>query len=241
MISTDIANSVPFTPPWLEGKPNAPVFYLRGGSVIERGLMEAELAGTHRAGPILGYELLEAIRSGVATLLATDPDLDRVLGLVEAEASGETEGFDDDDRQLLVEIRKTLAEHWPEYRDLLAQSQRRNQIAPIVALQRFCTGWENVVDDKRKPIAFERERRSGLVADVALARVPALEMLFTGNRAYSMQYCADQEGNLPRPSSSDDGLQTSRSDDTSTVGGKSETAPGKKTRASRSRRGSGRS
>ena len=240
MILTSTTQTIPFTPPWLDGQPGAPVFHLRAGSVIERGQMEAELAGPYRAGRVLGYELRLAIRSGVETLLAGDAELDRLLGLIEAEADGETADFTDDDKRLLSETRAVLAEHWPDYRDLVAQLERRNQIAPIVALRRFCVGWDRAKRDDGVSAVFDRGR-DGLVTEAALGGLAHLEMLMAGNRAYSLQYAHGQEGNSQRPSSSDDGQQTSSSDDTSRADGESATPPGKKTLGSRSRRGSGRS
>ncbi|WP_010218848.1 hypothetical protein [Sphingomonas sp. PAMC 26621] len=240
MIVTSTTETVPFTPAWLEGKPNAPVFNLRAASVIERGQMEAELAGPHRAGRILGYELMIAIRSGIATLLADDPELDRVQGLIEAEAANETDDFTEEDKRVLVEMRAVLAEHWPEYRDLVAQLERRNQIAPIVALRRFCTGWDNVVTDAGDPVPYARGR-DGQITEESLAKLQPLELLVAGNRAYSLQYGADQAGNSPRPSQSDDGPTTSRSDAPSTADGKSASGAGKRTRGSRSLRKSGQS
>jgi len=241
MIGTSITISVPFTPAWLESAANPPRFHLRAGSVIERGALEAELAGEHRAARVMGYELLMAIRSGVATLLAGDPELDRVQGLIEAEAevNGETDSFPAEDRRLLAETRKVLSEHWPEYRELLARQSRRNQIAPILALQRFCVGWDNVSDANDLPIEFARDRDG--VSNAALSRLQPLELLVAGNRAYAMLYGADQAGNSQRPSSSGNGQQTSNSDATSKVAGKSASKSGRKTRASRSPRGSGRS
>lgn len=240
MILTSTTQTVPYTPPWLEGEPGAPVFHLRAGSVIERGQMEAELAGPHRAGRVLGYELRLAIRTGVETLLAGDTELDRVLGLVAAEAEGEADAFTDGDKRLLADMRAVLAEHWPDYRELVAQLERRNQIAPIVALRRFCTGWEGCSGDSGVEAVFARGR-DGLVTEAALGGLSHLEMLMAGNRAYSLQYASGQEGNSQRPSSSDVGPQTSSSDEASTADGGSATKPGKKTPGSRSRHGFGRS
>lgn len=241
MIGTSITASVPFTPAWLESATNPPRFHLRAGSVIERGALEAELAGEHRAARVLGYELLIAIRSGVAVLLAGDPELDRVQGLIETEAemNGVTDGMLAEDRLLLAETRKILSEHWPEYRELLARQSRRNQIAPILALQRFCVGWDNVSDAQDQPIEYARDRDG--VSNAAMSRLQPLELLVAGNRAYAMLYGGDQAGNSQRPSSSGNGPQTSNSGASSKAAGRSANKRGRKTRASRSPRGSGRS
>jgi hypothetical protein len=238
MITTDAKTRVPFTPDWHrdkagELKEGAPVFHLRQGSVIERGQLQAVLSGPYRAGQIFGFELREAIRTGVVVLLEGDPDLDHVLELLEAEA--EAEGVIDqlsaEDKRLLIDTKHVLSEHWPAYRDLLAQMERRKEIAPIVALQRFCTGWENVVDDNGKPIPFARGRDG--VADAALGRLQQLELLVAGNRAYQLQFGNDGEtaGNSERPGSSAQDPTTSPAEGTSTEAGTSPAKRGRKTPA----------
>jgi hypothetical protein len=229
MILISTKESTPFTPPWeLNGdgspKPGASVFYLRAGSMIERGQMEAELSGIHRAGIVYGFETLAAIRSGLLTLLEGDPQLDRALGLVDAEAQGEVAGLSDDDTQMLVELRKILAEHWPDYRDLLAQSERRRQIAPLVALRRFCTGIE--ADDVTFALG-----RDGQVSDATLAPIDPMVLAVAGARAFNLQYPSSAEGNSQRPSKSDEGQQTSNSGGASKAVGSSRGGLGKKTPA----------
>jgi len=247
MILTSTTETVPFTPPWLcnaDGTPQegAPVFHLRAAGVIERGLMEAEISGPYRAGRVLGFELRQAQMAGVQALLADDPDLDRVLGVIAEAGEAELEGrkLSDDDAQLLKDVAAVLVDHWPEYRDLVARAERRREIAPIVALRRFCTGWKNVTDDQRQPVPFAKGL-DGFVAEKAMARLSQFEMLMAGNRAYSLQYAGTESGNLPRPGSSAKDPQTSPSGSTPKAAGKSAKPAGKKTRASRSPRGSGQS
>jgi len=223
MISTSITTTEPFTPPWLKDKTPLPVFHLRAGSVIERGQMEAELAGEHRAGRVFDFELRQAATEGVSALLADDPDLDQVLGLLAAEGEAEEDGapkLSDADRRQLAQVREILAEHWAPYRSLVGRAERRREIAPIVALRRFCTGWDNCKSDTGKPVAFRRGP-DGQVTSAALGELSQLEMMVAGNRAFSLQYGWGQEGNSERPSPSDDGQQTSGSGSTSTADGKS--------------------
>ena len=239
MILTSTGAVTPYTPPWLRDdtgkpKPGAPVIHLRAGTVIERGEMEAELAGPYRAAEVWGYELRMAVRSGVLALLSDDPELDRLLGLIEAEAEGDAAQLADDDKQLLAEVRKVLAETWPEYRDLVAQIERRRAIAPIVAFRRYCVGID--VDG----VTFERGK-DGLVSEATLAQVEPFLLTLAGNAAYALQRPRGLEGNSPRPSPSDEAPKPSGSAARSKAGGKSATSAGRKTRASSSRRGSGQS
>lgn len=234
LTSTDA--TVLFTPSWYTTSPK-PVFHLRAADVIERGQMEAELAGEHQAGKVYGFELNAAIRSGVHFLMQDDPGLDHVLSLISAESQGEADGLADEDKQILIAVRKALALHWPEYKDLVAQANRRREIVPIVCLRRFCTGWDDLKADNGKLIVFE-QGRDGLVTEAALRRINPLDLMAVGNKAYALQYVdEDDSGNSPRPGSSDNGHATSSSDEPSKVAGTSANASGKKTRASRARPG----
>ncbi len=237
MILTSKGATTPYTPPWMcddagNAKPGAPILHLRAGDVIERGQMEAELSGPHRSGQVWGFELRQAIRAGVISLLADDPDLDRLLGLIEAEGEGEAEALDADDRALLASVRKILAECWPDYRDLVAQLERRRAIAPIVALKRYCVGMEI------ENVTFELGR-DGQVSDVTMSQIEPFLISLAGNRAYELQQPRGLEGNSPRPSPSDASPKPSGSAAPSKAAGKSPARAGRKTPVSRSRRGSG--
>lgn len=210
MIVTSTTERVPFTPKWMcdadgQPQPGAPVIYFRGGSVIERGQMEAELAGPHRAGEVYGFELRQAVRAGVLALLADDPEIDRLLGLIDAEAEGEASGLSEQDRQLLAAIRNVLAESWPAYRDLVAQLERRRAVAPIVAFRRYCVGLDVA------GVTFERGK-DGFVSEATLAQLEPFLLSVAGNRAYELQQPRGLEGNSPRPSPSDDSPPPSTSD-----------------------------
>lgn len=229
MIATDTVTPHRFTPQWREEEAAAPVYLLRAPSVIERGQIEAELSGEHAAGRVFGFELLAAFRNGLHALLEGDPDLDHLVELVDREADGETLAVED--RQALIEARAVLVRHWPEYRELCAQRDRRREIAPIVVFRRLCTGWENV------DVPFSRGS-DRLIPDGTLMRIDPLEMTAAGNFGYGLMYGAADERNFPPPSPSAEDPVTSSSD-TSRADGTSKDKDGRKTRASRSRRGSG--
>lgn len=238
MILSSTTATTPYTPPWRAGQPNAPVFHLRAGSVIERGLMEAELSGPHRAAKVWNFELRAAVESGVRTLLAGDRELDHLLSVVAIEAE-EPEQLEAADKRLLGEMKKLLAEHWPEYRDLRAQMERRQQIAPIVALQRFCTGWDNCLGEDGETPAIFGTTREGLVTDDALRGLSPLDLVAAGSRAFKLQFGGGEEKNSPPPPVSAGGLTTSNSDASSMGAGRSKAGTGKRTRARRSPPGSG--
>lgn len=205
MILTSTTETVAYKP--RENEPKAPTFYLRAGSVIERAGMEAELAGPHRAGQVYGFELREAARNGIMTLLADDPEMERVLELLNTDlehtaevakalAAGKEAPADPlsaDDRRVLVQVREILAEHWGEFRDLDARIQRRRAIAPIVALRRFCVNIEG------EGIKFTRGI-DGFVSEATLAALDPMEMEAAGNRAFVLQYGIGEEKNSEPPS-----------------------------------------
>ena len=57
MISLSTSAPVRWSPPWREGAAGAPVYLIRAGSVIEREMLEAELAGEHRAGKVFDFHV----------------------------------------------------------------------------------------------------------------------------------------------------------------------------------------
>lgn len=224
----------PFTPEWLEGTEGAPVYHVRVGSVAERGNLEADISGEHRAGRVFGFEMAAAFENGVNALLADDPEKARLIELVHQESGGDpVTGLD---RQLLTKVRDVLAEHWPEYAALLRQTARRREILPIIAFKRFVVAIERGDDLEELPRGFD-----GTVTDAALQKIDHFEMMRVGNFAYELLFGGGEKRNFRQPSKSDAAQETSSSADLSKADGKSGASAGKKTRASRSRRGSGQS
>lgn len=227
MAATSTTEAERFTPSWREGEADAPVYLIRAGGVIERDALEAELAGTYRAPKAHLPEIRQARREGVLRLLADDPELDRVIELIDRETA---DGEDPDppspeDQRLLTEIHAILAEHWPDYRDLMGQIARRQELLPTLAFRRFVVGWENV------SAPFTRDRQ-GMVSDASLRALDPLEMKVAGLRAYTRLYPeTDAEKNSAPPSSSDAGPTTSTSGGDSATDGKSTAKSGRKTPA----------
>lgn len=216
-----------FVPPWLRPQDgpapaDAPTYLIRAGDVIERGMLEAELAGEHRAGPVYDFQLLAAFAGGIAALMPDDPDAERLIDLQRAEASGQK--LPDDDARALVRARDVLTEHWPEYRALAAQIARRDQLAGILAFRRFCVGWENV------PGTYARGA-DGLVTMDALAAVDPVELRVAGLHAFELLYAGGQEKNSSPPSKSGGDHRTSPSDEPSPAAGGSRSKTGRKTRS----------
>lgn len=222
-----------FIPAWTRGTETERRYFMRPGDVIERANFEAELAGEHRAGRVFGFELKDAFVSGVTALLADRPDdAAALIALADAEAAGDP--IPPDEMALLEGAREQLEQHWPAYRAVNARAERRRSLLPIVAFQRFCAGW----DGPGLP-AYEAERFGG-VTRAAMAQLPAEELAAAGVFAYSLLYIGGQEKNSAPPLQSDNGPETSISDN-ATADGSSAAKDGTKTRSSRSRRKSSRS
>lgn len=229
MIVTTTTEIVPFTPPWLEGTLGAPKFHLRAGTTIERGIMLALLDGPLQAAKVWSHQLREAQLKGIDALFAEDPDYDRLVAIFSAEGE-EAEQLSEEDKKLGEAVDPMLVAHWPAYADLVAQMQRRRTLVPIVALTRYCTGWENVRDDKGAPIPFEADK-NGHVADRALRRLQELDLQLAGSRAFNLQFGGGEEKNSERPSSSEDGPKTSKAASPRAKGGRSKARGGRRTPA----------
>lgn len=227
MISTDTKTPHRFTPPWHkpaegEAAPDAPVYLIRAGNVIERGLLEAELAGEYRAGPVYDFELLAAFAEGVTALLDDAGEAEQLVSLAEADAlKQEIAG---EERSALADARNLLAEHWPNYRALTARLARRNQLAGVLAFRRFCVGWENVEAEFARGV-------DGLVTMDAIGALDPLDLKVAGLFAFDLLYAGGQEKNSSRPSKSDAAPRTSPSAAPSREGGKSPAKGGRKTRS----------
>ncbi|MCK0531451.1 hypothetical protein [Sphingobium agri] len=226
MIPTDTITGHPYVPSWRKNEDKAPRYFFRAASVIERAQMEAELSGQHAAGRVYPFEVIAAFRNGLLALLSDEPGIDTLLELVETEAKGET--LADEDRQALIQARSVLAQHWPEYRELIAQQERRKEIAPIVVFRRFCTGWENV----DAPWSLGKDRQ---IPEAVLAQIDPMEMMGAGNFGYGLLYGATDDRTFQQPSQSDADPSTSSSD-MSRADGTSTANDGQKTPDSKSKR-----
>lgn len=229
MTPTDTTTAHPYVPSWRKDEQAPPRYFFRAASVIERAQMEAELSGQHAAGRVFPFEMIAAFRNGLHALLSHDPEIDTLLELVETESKGEA--LAPEDRQALIQARAVLAQHWPEYRELVAQQERRKEIAPIVVFRRFCVGWENVE-------ATWSTGKDKQIPEAVLAQVDPMEMIGAGNFGYGLLYGATDDRTFQQPSQSDADLSTSSSD-MSRADGTSTANDGPETLESNSPDGSG--
>ncbi|KEZ00595.1 hypothetical protein AI27_17870 [Sphingomonas sp. BHC-A] len=229
MIPTDTTTGHSYVPSWRKEEEKAPRYFFRAAGVVERAQMEAELSGTFAAGRVFPFEMISAFRNGLQALLADDPGIDTLLELVETESRGEKLAADD--RQALIQARAVLAQHWPEYRELVAQQERRKEIAPIVVFRRFCIGWENV----DAPWSLGKDRQ---IPEDVLVKIDPMEMIGAGNFGYGLIYGATDDRTFQQPSQSDADPSTSSSD-TSRADGTSTANDGPAIPGSNSQAGSG--
>lgn len=177
--------------PWRLGDSPAPAFYFRAASVIERSEFEAELAGEHRAGQVFPWALDEAFEAGLTALLGEDADgIADLVQLAAQDRAGEDLGPEEAAR--LEEASDLIEQHWPPYRRLLAQAQRRNAVAPVLAFQWFCAGWDGQAVDYAT--GFDGKVKPELLNDL-----DPMELRGAGLYAFNLQYMTSAEKNLGPP------------------------------------------
>jgi hypothetical protein len=221
VIALSTTAPVPWSPPWAPERK----FLFTAGSVVDRANLEAELAGELRAGRVFDFQLDAAFEAGVTELLGAE-DAERLREVVAAEREGGD--IPAAERAMLDECRSLMKEHWPPFRALAAQAERRNQLVPVVALRRFCTGWDG-------PGLPPFERKLGVVTDAALVGLDFLTARAAGLFAYGLLYAGGQEKNSAPPSPSGNGRSSSNSP--RRAGGSSTAKSGRTTRSSRARSG----
>lgn len=206
-------------------------FWLKPGTVIERAEFEAEIAGEHRAAQVYPFQLSAELANGIAALLPDDPEaVQRVhtLAMMEAQAD-EDNPMSAPDIAALAEMRDLVEQHWPSYRALVKQTARREQLLPIVALQFFCTGWDNLTGMDGEAVTFVRgpDQRVSLEA---LGQIDPLTLRAAGLQAYRLQYGQSAEKNSAPRSNVEDAPATSLSGATTAKAGRSRAKSGVKTR-----------
>lgn len=239
MISVSTKQTIEYEP--LKGieMKDPPKFILRAGGVIERGMMEGELAGPpYRAGDVYPWEKTAALRSGVETLLAGDEGASELIDLIAAAAQGGESELSAADKQKLADMRAIMTEHWPPYAELIAREERRRKVAPILAFRRYCVAIEGNASKMAEPIAIKLGR-DGLVSDETLQEVDPTLLTMAGNEAFALQYGGGQVKNSERLSRSEESQTDTEQDEQSPAAGSSEKTTGKKTPGSRSRHGRG--
>lgn len=225
MILATTSTPVAFTPAWQVDLSPRPVYWLRAGSVVERATFEADLAGDpHRCGQVWPHELRSALIEALTALGGEDrAALVELVDREQAAAMGDAaSALTGEEQALLDAVRGEIERHWPEYAALRGQMQRRDQLLPVLAFQRFCTGWDNVGAE----FALDR----GRVADAAMSAVPPFALRAAGIFAYSLLYAGPSaEKNLSPPSALNGSRPNSPSGARSRAGGKSATGTGRKT------------
>lgn len=214
MISNSTTQLLRFTPQWLDGQPDAPVYLVRAGSVNDRDALEAELAGPpFNAAAVWPHEVREAVDDGARHLLSGE-DLDRVLAAVANVNNGDA---DTADTLLVRELEAALADAWPPYADLMRRRAARQQRLPTLSARRFLRGWEGVTDAEGNPVPFATSL-DGMARPETLGAIPALDLKAIGIFAYNLLY-ADAHRPLSVPPS-----KSAAAPATSTSGGARRTA-----------------
>ena len=186
--STAAAAAEPYTPSWVEGQ-TPPTFYLRAGDVIERELMEAQLASpAYGAAEIWPWERQRILLEGLSAMGGDDAPFLIALAETAAKAS-----LDDAAEILLLDQATALvAQHFAPYRLLVEQADRRRGILPIVAFCRYCVRWDNLDADLKRGM-------DGMIDPASLSAVPPMLIRAAGVEAYNRQYGSAARKNSDAP------------------------------------------
>lgn len=183
MLTIDARTPVRYTPPWLANQSDPPVFLIRAGTVLERQMFEADLAGRFNARTVWPHELREALDSGIRALADVD-DQERLLRV--AAGAVQQTLTDEGDKALFTSIDAQFRVHWPPYHALQQRIETRRALIPVLAFMKFVVGWEYVfaIDDA-EPLVFARDT-FGYVDQAVLGRLDPLVMRVVGSEAYQM-------------------------------------------------------
>lgn len=199
MLALNTTTPVPYTPSWQcdpatgAPRPGAPVFHIRPGGIIDRGQVDAELAGPpYNAARVLPWDLIAAAEAGVRQFLDGD-DLAQVLEAWGAlrEAVFDLDKLPPEQRQLLIAIEPALC-NWPEYGELRRREARRDELLPALCVKRFLVGWDH-------PGAVFATGKDGLVTDGALFQLADFERRAVGLYAYSLMQAEHHRPFSPPP------------------------------------------
>jgi hypothetical protein len=184
--------TVRFTPPEREGQDGTPVYILKVPTKRDQIEFKSAIAGSGLRYPS-NEELFECMRDDLRVnvqafeplIAAIDAYEEQVAALDDftAGAVDQLAEIADDERDVaseklakdapkvdpsLVEqvnkIEKDMRAHCPAYNDLLRQRTRFNELYPLMVVEQFLVGWENV--------DAEFQRANGLVDDESLSAIP---------------------------------------------------------------------
>jgi len=176
MLPISAKDRVPVIPPDCEGQDDPPTYYVKPASVFERAAFNREmtLRGAAYPSDAQAYAVMRAVIRESAPANA-----EALLEAVDAVEADRREGREPDPEHaaLLAGIEPVLAEV-PEFLAVAAKRAHYLEVAPLVAMQMFCVGWENV--------GARFRRVGGRLPEELLAEVPQLHALAVGSKALEL-------------------------------------------------------
>lgn len=168
--------TVPYTPPGYEESENPPIYKLRPTTLMERFQFRARLTAAGIA-VVTRDALFAAIRKAIVMI----EDGAVLFGdLVDAVELAQDNGpkLSAEDVDLFGELMTTLRATSPSLRQTEANHQFYFDAAPIVAVQMFLDGWENLADAEGQPLPFRRDANG--VVEPVMASMPGLDLKLVG-------------------------------------------------------------
>ncbi len=225
--------TVRFTPPELDGRDGAPVYILKVPTKRDQIEFKSAIAGSGLRYPT-NEELYDCMRDDLRAnvqafeplIAAIDAYEEQVSALDEftAGAVEQLAQVADTERDVASEtlakdspkvdpalidqvnkIEKDMRAHCPAYNDLLRQRTRFNELYPLMVVEQFLVGWENV--------DAEFQRANGLVDDESLSAIPDDRIRAIFRRMMSLiAPTPDQVKNSASPSGSSQDPSSSEAD-----------------------------
>lgn len=188
---------IPFTPPHLyteddrEAGKTKPVIWIRPMSIRDRANWRATVA-SHGARVIADSEMQAARRELLGDLQMSEAEIDSVLALYELAIAARNEGrlLGRAEQVQLSEIERLLSAS-DHYRMLVQTNAFYLEIAPLLALQQQCIGWNDLPGKDGKPAIFKRVQ--GQVSDEALQALDPLTLMLAGFRAMGLATVSEDD------------------------------------------------
>ena len=226
MIALSTTQPIRWQAEWDAKSEGGAVFYYRAATVTERELFEAEAAG-YRAGRVFPWDMTNQFFAGLQAFLPEDPEaVDRVADAHRRSVYGEE--LTPAEQAELDQVADALVQHWPGYRLLIEQAARRDAIMPVLAVRRFVTGWDNVLDGAGNTVACTRGM-DGMVTEGSLSAVSPITLKRLGMEIYGNLYATGEAKNSVPPSKSGGVQRTSKARRSVKKVGSSATTSGTKT------------
>ncbi len=201
MLPISPRDKIAFTPPHLWNEDSAspkPVIWLRPMTLVDRARWRAALSAV--GSRAVSDAEMAALRGPILEKLETTPEeIAAIQALYELGEAARNEGraLDHEQQVQLMTVERMLVAADAHYRMMAETRNLYVEVAPLLALQQQCIGWQNLPhrtlkDAAGNPQPLPFRRVDGRVSDEALEGLDPLTLLLAGFRAIGI-------GNVSEP------------------------------------------